>query len=258
VSSGGSEPNAVAQHGNLVYVLNVGGSSNVVGFTLDQDHLNQIHASTRFLTTNNSGAASLAFSPNGKFLAVTERATNNIDVFAVEPDGTLSAIVVNPSVGPGTFSVAFAPNGAALVSETGAAGAHNGSAISSYAVLANGTLAAISTSVPTLGAANCWNTITPDGRFVYVSNAGTGNISGFSIGNNGALAPIGGTVVGTNPSGAINLDIAISSDGKFLYTLNSGIGAIGIFAIRNDGTLVSVPSAAGFAATSGFNGIAAN
>jgi 6-phosphogluconolactonase (cycloisomerase 2 family) len=65
-------------------------------------------------------------------------------------------------------------------------------------------------------------------------------------------------VVGTNPSGAINLDIVISSDGKFLYTLNSGIGAIGIFAIRNDGTLVSVPSAAGFAATSGFNGIAAN
>src|ERR1700741_4670185 len=31
-ASGGSEPNAVAQHGNLVYVLNVGGSSNVVGF----------------------------------------------------------------------------------------------------------------------------------------------------------------------------------------------------------------------------------
>src|SRR5215467_9222645 len=31
----GAEPNAVAQHGRLVYVLNVGGSSNVVGFTVD-------------------------------------------------------------------------------------------------------------------------------------------------------------------------------------------------------------------------------
>jgi 6-phosphogluconolactonase len=29
VSSGGAEPNAVAQHGHLVYVLNVVGSSNV-------------------------------------------------------------------------------------------------------------------------------------------------------------------------------------------------------------------------------------
>jgi 6-phosphogluconolactonase len=258
VNSGGSEPNAIAQHGNLVYVLNVGGSSNVVGFTLDHDHLNQIHDSTRFLTTNNSEAASLSFSPNGKFLAVTERATNNIDVFAVQPDGTLSTIVVNPSVGPGAFSVSFAPNGAALVSETGAPGAHNGSAISSYAVLANGTLAAVSTSVPTLGAANCWDAITPDGRFVYVSNAGSGTISGFSIGGSGTLTPISGTVVGTNPSGATNLDITISSDGKFLYTLNSGIGTIGVFAIQNNGTLVSVTSTVAFSATSGFNGIAAN
>ena len=35
VISGGSQPNAIAQHGNLVYVLNAGGSSNVVGFRLN-------------------------------------------------------------------------------------------------------------------------------------------------------------------------------------------------------------------------------
>lgn len=39
VISGGSEPNAVAQHANLVYVVNVGGSTNVVGFTLDHGKL---------------------------------------------------------------------------------------------------------------------------------------------------------------------------------------------------------------------------
>src|SRR5882724_2923164 len=33
--TGGAEPNAVAQHEGLVYVLNVGGSSNVVGFALN-------------------------------------------------------------------------------------------------------------------------------------------------------------------------------------------------------------------------------
>src|SRR5580693_5180730 len=48
VISGGSEPNAVAQHGNLVYVVNTGGSSNVVGFTLDHGKLKQIPNSTRF------------------------------------------------------------------------------------------------------------------------------------------------------------------------------------------------------------------
>jgi 6-phosphogluconolactonase (cycloisomerase 2 family) len=100
-TSGGSEPNAVAQHGNLVYVLNVGGSSNVVGFTFNAGgYLQVITNSIRFLTTNNSEAASLAFSPDGQLLPVTERATNNIDAVRVQADGTLAPIVVNPSLDP--------------------------------------------------------------------------------------------------------------------------------------------------------------
>jgi 6-phosphogluconolactonase (cycloisomerase 2 family) len=72
------------------------------------------------------------------------------------------------------------------------------------------------------------------------------------------LTPLGGTVVGTNPSGSTNLDIAVSADGKFLYTLNSGTGTIGIFGIQPDGTLNKVGEAEGLAQATGFNGIAAN
>ncbi len=257
VISGGSEPNAVAQYGNLVYVSNVGGSSSVVGFQLDHGKLTQIPNSTRFLSTNNSGAGGLAFSPDGRFLVVVERLTNDIDVFRVQGDSTLSPIVVNPSAGPGAFSVSFAPNGAALVSETGPSAVPNGSAISSYEIATNGTLSPISTSVPTLGAANCWNVVTPDGTFVYTSNAGSSTISGFAIANTGALTALSGTIVGTNPEGATNLDIAVSSDGKFIYTLNSVAGAVGIFAVQKDGTLLNVGSASGISPLSGFNGIAA-
>jgi len=81
VLSEGSQPNAVAQHGNLVYVVNTGGSSSVAGFLLEGDHLRFIKNSLAFLSTNTSGAASIAFSPDGQFLAVTERLTNNIGVF---------------------------------------------------------------------------------------------------------------------------------------------------------------------------------
>ena len=257
-ATGGSEPNAVAQHGNLLYVLNVGGSSNVIGFALHAGgQIRPITNSIRFLTTNNSEGASLAFSPDGRFLLVTERATNNIDVFSVRPDGTLASIVVNSDLAPGTFALTFARNGAALVSETGPAGASNASTVSSYSVLANGTLSAISTGVPTLGNANCWNVVTPNGHWAYVSNAGSSTIAGFSIDTNGALTPIGPTVVGINPSGSGNLDIAVSSDGKFLYSLNSGNGTIGVFGIQEDGTLLNVDQVEAISAQAGFNGIAA-
>ena len=254
----GSEPVSVAQSGNLVYVANAGGTSNVVGFWLRNGHLEEIQHSTRFLSTTGAGPGSVAFSPNGKWLAVVEKATNSIDIFAVQTDGTLSQRVSTPSAGPGAFAAQFAPNGPLLVSETGPSGVPNSSAISSYAVQADGTLKVISASLPTLAAANCWNAITPDGRFVYTGNSGSSNASGYVIGADGTLTPLPGTIVGSNPAAAINIDMNISADGKFLYTLNTGNGTVGIFAIQKDGTLVGLGDAQGLSAKAGFQGIAAN
>jgi 6-phosphogluconolactonase len=172
VPSGGSSPNALAQHGDLLYVLNTGGSSGVAGFRLRENgKLATIPKSVRFLSTNTSGAASLAFSPDGRFLVITERLTNNIDVFIVQEDGALSPVVVNQDVSPGTFALAFTPNGAVLVVETGAAGVQNGSTISSYGVLDDGSLFSISSGLRTLGAATCWNVITPDASVTQITPA---------------------------------------------------------------------------------------
>jgi 6-phosphogluconolactonase len=255
---GGSEPVAVAQHGNLVYVVNAGGASNVTGFRLRRSgDLDQIPNSTTFLTTGNTGAASLSFSPDGQTLLLTEKLTNTIDAFHVQTDGTLAPIVANPSAGPGLFGVLFAPNGTAIATETGPSGGHNASALSSYTVLPNGTLSVVSASVPTLAAATCWHVVTPDGHYVYTSNPGSGTISGFSIASNGDLTPISATIVATLPAGSGNLDIAVTADGKFLYTLDSGTGTVGVFAINSDGTLNPLPEAGGLSPASGFNGIAA-
>jgi len=256
--SGGAQPSAIAQSGGLVYVLNSGGAGSLVGFRVDSGgQLKEIKNSTAFLTGTTTGGASLAFSPDGQFLVVTERVANNIDVFHVQADGTLSPIVVNSNPAPGTFSVVFAPNGAAIVSETGPGGATNGSAISSYKVNSSGTLTAITHSLSTLAAGNCWNAITPDGTKVYVSNSGSDNVSGFNIGKDGTLTPIGGTILGNNPSGSHNVDIAITADGKFLYTINSQSGNIGVFGINQDGSLTNLGQAGDLPKSAGFNGIAA-
>jgi len=255
---GGSEPVAVAQHGNLVYVVNAGGSSNVVGFYLDRSgKLKQIRNSISFLTTANSGAASLSFTPDGQTLLVTEKVTNKIDAFQVHADGTLGPVMANSAVGPGTFAVLFAPNGTALVAETGPASGNNASAISSYTVLSNLSLSTVSASVPTLGAATCWLAMTPNGRFVYTSNAGSSTISGFNIAANGALTPLAGTILATLPLGSTNLDVTITADGEFLYSLDSGTGVVSIFGIGKDGLLTPLGEVGSLRANAGLNGIAA-
>jgi 6-phosphogluconolactonase (cycloisomerase 2 family) len=253
--SGGSEPVAVAQSQNQVYVLNQGGAGSIVGFQVNRSgHLQPIKNSTTFLSANAVGGSSISISPDGQTLAVVERLTNNIDTFHINPDGTLGPIVVNPSAGVGAFSGQFAPDGKLIVSETGS----SVSAISSYTVNSAGKLSAVTQSLTTNGAANCWDAITPNGAFVYASNAGTSTISGFTIGGNGALTAItSSSVVASNPNGATNLDIAISGDGKFLYSLNAMVGTVGVFAIQPDGTLKEVDEIPGFTAAVGFNGISA-
>lgn len=252
--SGGSQPVSITQWGNTVYVLNSGGAGSVVAFHINAfGQLQRIPNSIAFLSANATGGASISVSPNGQTVAVVERIANNIDTFQVHTDGTLGPLFVNASPGPGAFSGRFAPDGKLIVSETGG----TGSAISSYTVGTNGTLAAVSQSVPTDGAANCWNAISPDGTRVYASNAGSSTIAGFTIGNGGTLTPIAGTIVGSNPAGSTNLDIAISGDGKFLYSLNGEVGTVGVFTIDADGTLEEVMQIQGLPAAVGFNGIAA-
>lgn len=257
IATQGSEPNAVAQHGDLVYVLNSAASSNVVGYRFNFGRLRPIDDSLRLLTANNAGSASIAFSPDGKTLTVTERASNSFDVFGVQSDGRLSVLTNTQGVVPGTFAATFAPNGTLLSSETGS-GAPNSSTITAYAVQPDRTLRAL-TTLPTLGAANCWNVVTPNGKFVYVSNSATSSISGFAVQTNGALTPIEQTIVGNNPAGSANLDIAVSSDGAYLYTLNAASGAVGVFQIDpSKGTLKNLGTTGDLPGGAGLNGIAAN
>jgi 6-phosphogluconolactonase (cycloisomerase 2 family) len=261
VSTGGSAPVAVAQHGNLVYVINFAGNSNVVGFQLDGNgRLVSIPNSIRYLSATNTGASSLAFSPDGRFLLVTEKVTNNIDVFSVQSDGSLSQPQVTPNPVPGIFDVVFSPDGAALIVQTGVTPNSPASSISSYLVQEGGTLSNVTGNVPTNGAAACWvalTPITPHGQFAYVANSISSTISAFSIGSSGNVTALPGTVVATLPTGSFNLDIAVSEDAKYVYTLNAGTGTIGIFAVQPNGTLSPRVFASGLIPADGFEGLAA-
>jgi 6-phosphogluconolactonase len=158
---------------------------------------------------------------------------------------------------PGAFSAIFTPAGQLLVNETGPAGATDGSTIWSYDINPDGSLVVISSAIPTYGGGNCWSALTPDGKRVYVSNSSSDNVAGFNVAQNGALGPIGSTIVGSSPPGSHNVDVAINADGTLLYTQNTGTGTIGVFSIQNNGTLLEDEGISGLPQEAGFNGLAA-
>jgi 6-phosphogluconolactonase (cycloisomerase 2 family) len=256
--TGGAFPVAVAEHNGTVYVLNAGGNGAIVAFRADGiGRLHQIPNSLTHLTATNSGGSSISVSPSGQTLVVIEKAPNNIDTFAIHPDGTLGTVVINHSVAPGAFASVFTPSGELLVSENQPSDGTDTSTISSYTINANGTLTAISQSIPTDGNGNCWNAITPNGKWVFTDNSGTSTVAGFAVGSKGALTPIDGTILFSNPEGTTNLDMATSGDSKFLYTMDSGAGTVSIFSINSNGTLTSLGVIDDLPKTVGFNGIAA-
>jgi 6-phosphogluconolactonase (cycloisomerase 2 family) len=243
VASGGTLPISLTTHGSLLYVLNAGGTENITGFSFGSTGaLTLLAGSTRPLSGTGVGPAQVGFDPSGRWLVVTEKNTNLIDVYAVSGNGYASAPVVNPSAGQTPFGFAFNQQGVLIVSEA-FGGAVDASAVSSYTLGAGGSLDLVSASVPTTETAACWVAVTNNGRFAYAANTGSASVTGFAV-DQAALAILdadgktGGT--GTTP-----IDAAVSRNSQFLYTLTAGSHTISAFSVgQNDGALSPVGGAA--------------
>lgn len=248
ISSGGVMPVSVAAYGGLVYVLNAG-SDNVTGFRLNSvGDLTAIPGSTRALSGSGTGPAQIGFHPRGRQLVVTEKATNKIDVFAVNQGGTLSGPAVNASNGATPFGFEFSQRGQLLVSEA-FGGAPNASVTSSYGLGDNGTLITFSKSLPTTETAACWVVITSNQSYVYVTNTGSNTITGYALAPNGTLRRLSDDGV-TARTQIGPIDAAFSRGSQFLYTLDRGSGAISIFAVNANGSLTPLGAQTGLPTTS--------
>lgn len=241
VQAVGDRPDSVAVHGTLVYVLNQGADTIKALRISDEGTLVNIPKSTRQLSGRGTDAAEIAFSPDGGLLAVTEKATQTIDTYVVRPNGRAVGPNVQDSVGATPFGFQFGPDGGLYVSEAPT------SSVSSYDVDAEGTLDVISGSVTNHQAAACWLVVTADGRFAYTANAGTANVSQYTIASSGAVSLVGTGANGTTGTGPVDLDV---SDGDgYLYVLARGARSISAFSIDNgDGSLTTIAGPTGLAA----------
>lgn len=236
----GDRPVSVAVHGEIVYVLNQG-DDTIQGLRItDTGTLVGIPKSTRPLSGSGTNAAQVAFSPDGRLLAVTEKATQTIDTFVVRPNGRASGPTVQPSAGPVPFGFEFGADGRLYVSEAPE------SAASSYDVDESGVLSVISASVPNNQGAACWLVVTSDARFAYTANTATANVSQYEIAGDGSLTLVGSGEAGVTDPGPLDMDL--SKGDVFLYVLNSRSGSISGFSVDpDDGSLTTIPGASGFA-----------
>jgi 6-phosphogluconolactonase len=231
VDSGGEFPVSVTIDYNLVYVLNAGGSPNIMGFSLSHDgHLTPLAGSTRSLDA--AGAYSqVGFDPQGKRLVITDRVGNLILIYSVSDDG-LPALnpVTTPSNGNVPFAFFFDARSRLLVVEAGP------NAVSSYRILPNDTLQVISGSVPNGQQAACWIAGNRRGD-IFTTNPGSGTVSAYQLSTrNGQVTLLNGAA----GSGNKPLDLAITINGRFLYALDPGNGAIDMFRIERDGSLTDL------------------
>jgi len=245
-ASGGTHPVSLTSNANILYVLNAGVPNNISGFRVNNDGtLVPIDGSTQPLSAANTGPAEVQFSSNGRVLVVTEKATNIVDTYTVSSLGVAGAPNVQASAGITPYGFAFDNRNHAIVSEA-FGGAANGSAASSYSVNNTGILTTISASAPTYQTAACWVAISKNGLYAYTANAGSGNITGYSIRDDGSLQlldPSG--ITGVTGAGTTPTDVAVSNDGKFFYSLDAGSHAFSGFAIGQDGSLTPAGTTTG-------------
>jgi 6-phosphogluconolactonase len=236
--SRGAKPISLTVRGRLLYVLNAGSvatPANIHGFLIAFGQLVPLPGSSRPLSTALPDPAQIEFTPDGRHLVVTEKATNRILTYRVGRFGYASGPNAQSSAGETPFGFAFDPRGRLIASEA-FGGAPDASVLSSYRVASNGTIAAIDPNVATTETAACWVVVTKDGRHTYATNTGSNSISGYAIGADGSLTLLDADGR-TADTGAGPIDAALSRGSRFLYTLNDGAHEIQGFAVNSDGSL---------------------
>ena len=243
VSSGGTMPISLTAHDQLLYVLNAGDTGNITGFRTGHDgHLHAIPNSTRPLSSSSAGAAQVGFDGDGDALVVTEKATNRISTYSLVNDRPTGP-VLHTSNGMTPFGFAFDRRDTLLVSE--AFGGHaNAAALSSYDLDEPGSLNVISGSVPAAQTAACWVVVARHGRYAYITNTGSGTVTGFRVARSGALTRLSADGV-SGVTGGGPTDAGATRDGRKLFVLSPSIGQIVNFQVNEDGSLLKLGSTPG-------------
>jgi 6-phosphogluconolactonase (cycloisomerase 2 family) len=238
--SGGVRPISASWHGKTLYVLNDGdamNAANVRGFDVSPNgSALPISGAAADLSTPTADPAQVQFSPDGDLLVVTEKNTDSLTIAQLAKGGSVIGVDVQPSAGATPFGFDFDNRGRLFVSEA-FGGSPLASATSSYRFDRDFGAVLVSGSVPTMQTAACWLDVSPDGRWAYVANTGSGTVSSYRISHDGSIRLAANSSLG---SGAHAVDIVTSPNGKYVHVINSTSGSIVTFRTGGDGTMTKI------------------
>ena len=232
----------------------------------------EIDLSTGKTTTNGTGVATGSFpsaaimTPDGNTIFVANRDTGDISRYTVKADGTLTAVTPAQAAGVNPIAMAMDSAGKLLfVLNQGPSNTHNGSTISVFAIGQSAALTAAGTLLDLDNASAL--AVTPDGKYLYVTDSVANTVLGYSVDANGGLTLLSGFPPPQAPSvanpsglpGGIPIPDAVtpmgmivslddpqnpSSNQIFLYiaNANAGAGNISVFEICDKTSLNCVTS----------------
>jgi YVTN family beta-propeller protein len=180
--------------------------------------------------------------------------TAQISASDIAAAGTAVVTVFNPAPGGGssnplTFtittgavdpqSIAVDPTGKFAYVMSGGCDGGVGGYVSMYTISpTTGVLASIGSPVSTHGFGDYPGSINVDpfGKFAYVTNSGSNDVSVYTIdAATGALASTGTIAAGTDP-----VFVAVDPSGKFAYVANSGSNDVSMYSIGSTGSLTLI------------------
>jgi hypothetical protein len=282
VPSLGFFPVSVAEHNGLVYVANAGQTPDerpgalpsIIGFRLASNgKLKRIRGSIRRVGSANVAAADLVFSRDGRSLVMTELNGNMVDLFRIGEDSRIIDETRIPANNRTPLGAQFSSANILAIAESNDSGRRQavaaGASVSSYRLASDGSLVPVSKAVASGEAAAGWIRFTPDGRFAFAINNGSGSISAYGVSKDGQLTLVNAKAANIGGPLSSPADAVITGDGKFLYAivaldglngrpqfpLPANVAAVYAYEIASDGSLSLIGKTSGLPYT--VQGIAA-
>src|ERR1035438_3808416 len=195
------------------------------------------------------GSGKLPAFQSGQTAYVTLPTENSVLLLHI--NGLTGAITIGaqtPQVtGTAPHGLALLPNKLLFVANS------QSNAIAVYKIARDGSLSLSSTPTPDGGTGPDNLTIDSSGKFLFVSNSFSANVSAFSIdSSSGALTAVAGSPFFANDSPG---EILILPGTSFLYVTNSRIGTVTGFTFSSSGVLTTVPGSP-FVSGPGASGLA--